>query len=166
MGQVVSLEALLVAVGAARRRGGRVVFTNGCFDILHHGHRVYLAEAKGLGDILVVGVNDDASVRRLKGEGRPVNPVHVRASALAEIPCVDYVCVFAEDTPERLIASVRPDVLAKGGDYRTEDVVGGVFVRSYGGEVVTLSYVKGVSTTEILRQKKAREGLEKSLDIE
>ena len=166
MGQVVSQEGLLGAVAGVRKRGGRVVFTNGCFDILHRGHEVYLAEAKGLGDILVVGLNDDASVRRLKGEGRPVNPVYVRAAALAALPCADYVCIFTEDTPERLIAAVRPDVLAKGGDYRVEKVVGGDFVRSYGGMVVILSYVEGVSTTEILRQKKAESGPEKNLDIE
>ncbi len=166
MGQVISREGLLEAVAGVRQRGGRVVFTNGCFDILHRGHEVYLAEAKGLGDILVVGLNDDTSVRRLKGEGRPANPVRVRALTLAALPCVDYICVFTEDTPERLIAAIRPDVLAKGGDYRVEKVVGGDFVRSYGGMVMTLSYVEGVSTTEILRQKKAEEGLEKNLDIE
>lgn len=143
-----------------------MVFTNGCFDILHRGHEVYLAEAKGLGDILVVGLNDDVSVRRLKGEGRPANPLRIRAFTLAALPCVDYVCVFTEDTPERLIAAIRPDVLAKGGDYRVEKVVGGDFVRSYGGMVVTLSYIEGASTTEILRQKKAEEGAEKNLDIE
>lgn len=153
MGQVVSLETLLGAVQEVRRRGGSVVFTNGCFDILHRGHEVYLAEAKGLGDLLVVGVNDDPSVRRLKGEGRPANPEQVRTQALAQLGCVDYVCVFSEDTPERLIAAVRPEVLAKGGDYRPEEVVGGDFVRSYGGKVVTLTHVEGLSTTTILRRK-------------
>ncbi|MSS73911.1 MAG: D-glycero-beta-D-manno-heptose 1-phosphate adenylyltransferase [Candidatus Latescibacteria bacterium] len=152
MGQVVSWERLLEAVARVRGRGGQVVFTNGCFDILHRGHEVYLGEAKGLGDILVVGLNDDASVRRLKGPGRPVNPVEVRARALSALSCVDYVLIFQEDTPERLVAAVRPDVLAKGGDYRIEEVVGGDFVRSYGGKVVTLTRVEGVSTTEILRK--------------
>ena len=153
MGRVVSLEKLLETVAEVRGRGGRVVFTNGCFDILHRGHEVYLAEARGLGDLLIVGLNDDASVRRLKGPGRPVNPAGVRAEALAGLPCVDCVCLFQEDTPERLIAAVRPDALAKGGDYRVEEVVGGDFVRSYGGRVVTLSHVEGYSTTEILRRK-------------
>lgn len=153
MGQVVSLEGLLGAVREVRRRGGKIVFTNGCFDVLHRGHRVYLTEAKGLGDLLVVGVNDDGSVRRLKGEGRPVTPEAARLKALAGLPCVDLVCVFGEDTPEGLIAAIRPEVLAKGGDYRVEEVVGGDFVRSYGGTVVTLSHVEGVSTTTILRGK-------------
>ena len=154
MGQIVSLERLLEAVAEVRGRGGRVAFTNGCFDVLHRGHEAYLAEAKGLGDLLVVGLNDDASVRRLKGPRRPVNPAEVRAAALSALPCVDYICVFQEDTPERLITAVRPDALAKGGDYRVEEVVGGDFVRSYGGQVVTLTYVDGVSTTDILRRIK------------
>ncbi len=154
MGQVVSFEGLQEAVAEVRGKGGRVVFTNGCFDVLHRGHEVYLTEARGLGDLLVVGLNDDASVRRLKGPGRPVNPAGVRAAALCALPCVDYVCVFQEDTPERLIRAIRPDALAKGGDYRVEEVVGGDFVRSYGGQVVTLTYVEGVSTTDILRRIK------------
>lgn len=139
------------------------MFTNGCFDVLHRGHAAYLTEAKGLGDLLVVGLNDDASVRRLKGSGRPVNPVNSRAAALCALPGVDYVCIFQEDTPERLIAAVRPDVLAKGGDYRVSEVVGRDIVQAYGGQVVTLTYVEGVSTTDILRRRQdVRKGKEKS----
>jgi D-beta-D-heptose 7-phosphate kinase/D-beta-D-heptose 1-phosphate adenosyltransferase len=155
MGQVVSCEKLQEIVAGVRERGGRVAFTNGCFDVLHRGHEGNRAEARGLGDLLAVGLNDDASVGRLKGPGRPVNRVEVRARALSALPYVDYVCIFQEDTPERLIAAVRPDVLAKGGDYRIEEVVGGDIVRAYGGQVVTLTYVEGVSTTGILRRKTA-----------
>lgn len=155
VGKIVSCENLLKIIAEVRLDGGKIVFTNGCFDLLHTGHVTYLNEAKGLGDLLVVGLNNDASVRRLKGPGRPVKPVDQRAEALIELPCVDYVCVFEEDTPECLISAVRPNVLAKGGDYRVEEVVGADILRAYGGQVVTLSYVKGESTTEFLQGVKA-----------
>ena len=151
MGQVVSWERLLEAVAELRRRRGQIVFTNGCFDVLHRGHIAYLTEARDLGDLLIVGLNDDGSVRRVKGPGRPVNALSVRSAALTALPCVDYVCAFSEDTPERLISRIRPDVLAKGGDYRVEEVVGGDLVRAYGGRVMTLTYVQGVSTSGLLK---------------
>jgi len=131
-------------------QGAKVVFTNGCFDVLHMGHVTYLEEAKSLGDILMVGVNSDDSVRRLKGEGRPINPQCARARILSHLSSVDYVTVFDDDTPYRLIELIRPDVLVKGGDWDPADIVGGDLVRSYNGEVVTLPFHKGFSTTAII----------------
>jgi D-beta-D-heptose 7-phosphate kinase/D-beta-D-heptose 1-phosphate adenosyltransferase len=137
---------------AARARGERVVMTNGCFDLLHPGHLDYLARARGLGDRLVVAVNDDASVQRLKGTTRPVNPLAVRQRMLAGLTSVDYVVSFAQDTPESLYAEVLPDVLVKGGDYRAEDVVGGDVVRAAGGEVIILPFVEGHSSTSLIER--------------
>jgi D-glycero-beta-D-manno-heptose 1-phosphate adenylyltransferase len=128
----------------------KVVFTNGCFDILHTGHVTYLEKAKRLGDVLVIGLNSDASVRRLKGAGRPVNSEKDRAKVLGALRCVDRVVVFREDTPEKLIRKVRPDVLVKGGDWKRKDVVGADFVESYGGKFRSIPYVKGFSTTGVL----------------
>ncbi|HEB97948.1 MAG TPA: D-glycero-beta-D-manno-heptose 1-phosphate adenylyltransferase, partial [Thiotrichales bacterium] len=122
----------------------------GCFDILHAGHVGYLAEARRLGDRLIVAVNDDDSVRRLKGEGRPVNPLERRMAVLAALESVDWVVPFSEDTPERLICEVQPDVLVKGGDYRPEEIAGHDCVKDRGGEVVVLGYEEGVSTTRII----------------
>ncbi|MEN2992595.1 MAG: D-glycero-beta-D-manno-heptose 1-phosphate adenylyltransferase [Bacteroidia bacterium] len=130
----------------------RVVFTNGCFDLLHLGHVAYLEAAANLGDVLVVGLNSDASVRRLKGAPRPLQPQEARARILAALEFVEAVVIFDEDTPLDLIRQVRPDVLVKGGDYRPEEVVGADFVRSYGGEVVILPYLSGYSTTELIRK--------------
>jgi rfaE bifunctional protein nucleotidyltransferase chain/domain len=130
----------------------RVVFTNGCFDILHLGHVEYLEAASQLGDVLVVGVNSDASVRRLKGPSRPVLPQEARARLLAALEFVEAVFIFEEDTPEKLIEALRPDVLVKGGDYTEDQIVGASFVRAYGGEVVTLPYVEGYSTTGIIQK--------------
>lgn len=132
--------------------GQRVVFTNGCFDILHRGHAVYLAQARDLGDLLVVGLNTDASVRRLKGPERPLNTQNDRAFLLASLACVDYVILFDEDTPENLIHTVRPDVLVKGGDYTLDNIVGADFVRSRGGIVTTISFVDGYSTTNLINK--------------
>ena len=143
-----SLEPLL---RDARKRGERIVFTNGCFDIVHSGHVHYLQQARALGDRLVVAVNDDASVRRLKGASRPVNNIEQRLAVLAALRSVDWVLPFAEDTPEALLRSLQPDLLVKGGDYASiEEVVGHEIVLAYGGEVRTLGLVDGVSTTKIL----------------
>ena len=131
-------------------RGQKIVFTNGCFDILHVGHKRYLEEAKTLGDILVVGVNSDASVKRLKGPDRPVNSEKDRVELLTALDCVDYVIVFEDDTPYDLIKRVQPDILVKGGDYRAEDVVGGDIVEAHGGKVVILRFIDGKSTTNII----------------
>ena len=150
-----SLERVVDAVARARRHGERIVFTNGCFDILHAGHVGYLAEARALGDRLVVAVNDDASARRLKGAGRPVVALERRMQVLAALAAVDWVVPFATDTPEPLIAALRPDVLVKGGDYRTDEVVGAEQVRHYGGEVRVLQLVEGCSTSNIVARIKA-----------
>ena len=136
----------------AVRGGKKVVFTNGCFDILHAGHVTYLLEAKKLGDILVVGVNSDASVKRLKGEGRPVNNVSDRMFLLSALESVDFVVAFEEDTPYDLIKAVRPEVLVKGGDYAVEDIVGADLLASYGGVTTTIPVVPGKSTTGIIER--------------
>lgn len=136
-----------------RRTGGRTaVFTNGCFDILHPGHLEILEQASTMGDMLVVGINTDDSVRRLKGSGRPVQPLSSRAAVLSCIRFVDCVVPFEEDTPLKLIALLRPDVLVKGGDYTPETVVGAAEVQGYGGKVSIVPLLQGFSTTGILRR--------------
>lgn len=135
---------------AWRANGARVVFTNGCFDLLHPGHLDYLARAADAGNKLVVGLNSNASVQRLKGPERPVNGEAERALALAALLVVDAVCVFEEDTPLELIQSVRPDVLAKGGDYTPDRVVGADFVGAHGGRVAIIPFVEGYSTTGLI----------------
>lgn len=149
MSRVLPDAAALAAYAEELRAGGkRIVFTNGVFDILHVGHLRYLEQARALGDALLVGVNADASVRRLKGPTRPVNPEDERAELLAALRCVDGVCVFHEDRPDALITAVRPHVHAKGGDYGTPDALPETpLVRSLGGEVVILPLVPGRSTT-------------------
>ncbi|MGB5742034.1 MAG: D-glycero-beta-D-manno-heptose 1-phosphate adenylyltransferase, partial [Sedimenticolaceae bacterium] len=142
--------ALQRLVAEARRRGERIVMTNGCFDLLHSGHVVYLEQAAALGDRLVVAVNDDDSVRRLKGKDRPVNSLADRMAVLAGLRSVDWVVAFGEDTPEELICRTLPDVLVKGGDYRPEQIAGGDCVRRAGGEVVVLAYVDGRSTSSLI----------------
>jgi D-beta-D-heptose 7-phosphate kinase / D-beta-D-heptose 1-phosphate adenosyltransferase len=132
--------------------GERVVMTNGCFDILHPGHITYLEEAKKLGDYLIIAVNDDESVRRLKGPTRPINPLHHRMSVLAGLAAVDWVVPFSEDTPERLISELLPDILVKGGDYTVDQIAGGKAVRANGGQVKILSFVPGFSTTAIVER--------------
>ena len=147
---VVDVETLLRLIERARGRGQRIVMTNGCFDILHAGHVTYLEEAKALGDRLIVAVNTDDSVRRLKGADRPANGLQSRALVLAALQSVDWVVAFDEDTPADLVALLRPDILVKGGDNQVENIPGADVVRSYGGEVKVLSYVDGFSTTKTL----------------
>lgn len=130
----------------------KIVFTNGCFDILHVGHVTYLAQARQLGDILVLGLNSDASVKRLKGPTRPVNDEQSRALVLAALEAIDYVVVFEEDTPYNIIAKVKPDVLVKGGDYEIENIVGADIVQQRGGLVTTIPFVDGFSTTATIQQ--------------
>ena len=137
---------------ALRAAGQRVVFTNGCFDILHAGHVRYLAAARALGDCLILGLNSDASVRRLKGETRPVNDEHDRAEVVGALKSVDTVVIFGEDTAEELIAEVRPDVYVKGGDYTRETLPEARIVEGYGGEVAFIPLVAGKSTTNIIRR--------------
>jgi D-beta-D-heptose 7-phosphate kinase/D-beta-D-heptose 1-phosphate adenosyltransferase len=143
---------LLVAVQDARAHGERIVFTNGCFDIIHAGHVGYLEQARRLGDRLVVAVNDDASVSRLKGPGRPINTLARRMAVLAGLAAVDWVVSFAEDTPEPLLELLRPDILVKGGDYNKEQVVGWRIVEGYGGAVRVLSFLDDCSTTAIINK--------------
>ena len=140
-------------VAAWRAAGERVVFTNGVFDLLHPGHVTYLEEARGLGDRLVVGLNADASVRRLKGPTRPVQEAADRAVVLAGLKAVDLVVVFAEDTPLALIEALRPGILVKGGDYSVDEIVGAVEVRSWGGVVRVLGFVPGKSTTRLISRQ-------------
>ncbi|MEM8982632.1 MAG: bifunctional D-glycero-beta-D-manno-heptose-7-phosphate kinase/D-glycero-beta-D-manno-heptose 1-phosphate adenylyltransferase HldE [Pseudomonadota bacterium] len=142
--------SLLVARAAAREAGQRVVMTNGCFDILHAGHVAYLEEAKSLGDRLIVAVNDDASVRRLKGEDRPINPLEDRLAVLAGLASVDWVVPFSADTPAELIEAITPDILVKGGDYAVDEIVGGAHVLANGGEVRVLAFRSGRSSTRII----------------
>lgn len=137
-----------------KRHGRKIVFTNGCFDVLHYGHVHYLLQAKELGNILVIGLNSDDSVRRLKGPTRPINGENERAFVLAALACVDYVTLFEEDTPEELIKVVRPDVLVKGGDYTLDNIVGADFVMQNGGTVTTIPFVEGFSSTRIIEKLK------------
>lgn len=148
---VLSQEQLQLAVKLAQHRGEKVVMTNGCFDILHAGHVSYLNSAREQGQRLIVAVNSDQSVRDLKGEGRPVNPVDRRMAVLAGLGAVDWVIEFREDTPQRLISEILPDLLVKGGDYKPEEIAGGVEVIANGGEVRVLQFEEGCSTSEIIR---------------
>ncbi len=149
---VMTEDQLLVVLEDARANGEKVVFTNGCFDLLHPGHVAYLEDAKKLGQRLLVAVNSDASVKQLKGEGRPVQPVDSRMTVLAGLEAVDWVLSFNDGTPERLLHLFKPDVLVKGGDYTPEQVVGAPIVLAYGGEVQVLSFVEHCSTTSIVEK--------------
>lgn len=152
MGRVFHSWKDLASDLADKRQGRKVVFTNGCFDILHVGHVRYLQEARAQGDLLVVGLNTDESVKRLKGPDRPLNNEEARAEVLAALGCVDYVTLFNEETPAELIHVVKPEVLVKGGDYTIDKIVGAAFVMSYGGEVKALQFVDGFSTTSIIKK--------------
>lgn len=145
------------AVALARRRGEKVVMTNGCFDILHAGHVSYLANARKLGDRLIVAVNSDASTKRLKGESRPINPLINRMIVLGALEAVDWVVPFEEDTPQRVIADVLPDLLVKGGDYKPEDIAGSEEVWANGGEVRVLNFEDGISTSNIIKAIKSKD---------
>ncbi len=145
-----SLEELESRLAVCRDAGGRIVWTNGCFDILHAGHVMYLEQARRLGDRLIVAVNDDDSIKRLKGEGRPINPLDRRMTVLSALESVDWVVPFSEDTPEQLICDVSPDLLVKGGDYRPEDIAGYDCVKQNGGDVIVLDFEDGCSTSDII----------------
>lgn len=146
-----ALDSLTVQVKSLQAAGKRVVLTNGCFDVIHAGHVRYLRSARQLGDCMIVAVNSDASVRELKGRGRPLYPLPERMEVLAAFPFVTYVTNFSSASVLPIIKALRPDVLAKGGDYKLSQVVGSRFVRSYGGQVVVLDHVKGRSTTSTVR---------------
>ena len=152
--KVYSRETLVRESNVWRVTQKKIVFTNGCFDILHHGHLDLLAKAADMGNMLVVGVNTDSSVQRLKGKDRPVTNEQDRLFQLASLLCVDAVCLFDEDTPEALIKLIRPDVLVKGGDYTIDKIVGADFVQSYGGSVGIIPFVTGYSTTGLIERIK------------
>ena len=151
---VMTAEQLQIVVQDSKAHGEKIIFTNGCFDIIHAGHVGYLAEAKRLGDRLVVAINDDDSAHRLKGEGRPINPVERRMAVLAGLEAVDWVVSFSEDTPEPLLESLQPEVLVKGGDYTMDQVVGADYVKSYGGVVRVLEFLDNCSTSAIMEKIK------------
>ncbi len=156
--KILKLDALEARLTRVRADGKRVVFTNGCFDLLHPGHVRYLQKARGLGDALVVACNSDESVRRLKGAGRPVMPAVQRCEVLAALECVDYVTVFDEDTPLEIIRQLRPDVLVKGGDWPLDRIVGREIVESNGGKVIALEFEEGYSTTDIIARIRGNSG--------
>lgn len=152
MGKVLSLPALRKVRERLRKQQKKVVFTNGTFDILHRGHVEYLTKAKALGDVLIVGLNTDASIRRIKGPQRPINTNRDRAAVLAALAAVDYICFFGEDTPQRLIAALVPDVLVKGADWNVNAIVGKDIVENHGGVVKTIRLTPGRSTTNVIRR--------------
>jgi len=153
--KIISLSGLKKALRKYRAGHKKVIFTNGCFDILHAGHVSYLEKAKSLGDILIIGLNSDLSVKKLKGSSRPVVTQKNRARVLSALSCVDYVTIFNAPTPFRLIKDIRPDILVKGGDWKVGNIVGSDFVRSYGGSVKSLSYIKGFSTRSLISKIKS-----------
>ena len=152
MNKIVTWELLKERVERVRGEGKKIAFTNGCFDILHVGHVQYLSEARKTGDLLILGLNSDASVRTIKGEKRPLVPQGERAEVVASLDAVDYVTLFDDPTPLRLIEYLRPDVLVKGGDWKEDAVVGGDAFRSWGGKIVIVPLTKGVSTTNIVEK--------------
>jgi D-beta-D-heptose 7-phosphate kinase/D-beta-D-heptose 1-phosphate adenosyltransferase len=154
--RIVSLSNIKATANRLRRGGRKLVFTNGVFDILHRGHVDYLAKAKSFGDDLIVGLNTDVSVRRLKGKGRPVQKERDRAAVLLALRSVDYVVMFSADTPAELIRRVRPDILVKGADYEISEIIGADFVRSYGGQVRRIRLTPGRSTTRILKDAQSK----------
>lgn len=148
--KIVNKDVLVHRINGLKALGKKIVFTNGCFDILHHGHLDYLAKAASLGNVLVVGVNTDASVKKLKGEERPITHENDRAFQLASLMFVDAVCLFDEDTPKELIEAVNPNILVKGGDYSIDKIVGADHVLKNGGKVEIIPFVEGYSTTSLI----------------
>lgn len=152
MNKIYTKSALKEEVDRLKHEGKKVIFTNGCFDILHAGHTRYLREAKKLGDVLILAINSDVSVRSIKGEKRPIVPEEERAEVVAALSSVDYVTVFDELTPLTLIEVLRPDVIVKGGDWAEKDIVGGETVRQWGGRVAVMPMIEGASTTNIIEK--------------
>ena len=152
MGKILAVQKLAKTRQEIRKQGKKVVFTNGTFDIIHRGHVDYLRAARKLGDVLIVGLNTDASIRRIKGKGRPVNKSADRAAVLSALGCVDYVCLFREDTPYRLISALLPDVLVKGADWKLGKIVGSDVVETHGGIVKTIRLTRGRSTTNTIER--------------
>ena len=153
-GKIKKIASLKSALAALKKRGKHIVFTNGCFDILHVGHIDYLSKAKKMGDVLVIGLNSDSSIRRLKGRSRPINKEEDRAMVLSALWFVDFVTIFNEDTPEKLVRSIGPDIMVKGSDWKGKCVAGADFVRSNGGRLVFVPLVKGYSTTSTIKRLK------------
>lgn len=151
MGTVYPSSELLKLLDSIRGKK-KIVFTNGCFDLLHIGHVRYLKEARSLGEFLVVGINSDSSVKQLKGPSRPIQTELDRAEILASLASVDATIIFNESTPELLIQSIKPDILVKGGDWTVDQIVGGAFVQSYGGKVLSLQFIEGKSTTRLVEK--------------
>jgi D-beta-D-heptose 7-phosphate kinase/D-beta-D-heptose 1-phosphate adenosyltransferase len=149
--KIVTLEALVTRLEKVRTAGKKIVFTNGCFDIMHVGHVRYLAEARSRGDILIVGLNSDASVSLIKGDRRPIVRQHHRAEVLASLACVDHIVIFEEPDPLRLIQTLKPDILVKGEDWEADAIIGAEDVRSRGGEIVRISFAEETSTTGIIQ---------------
>jgi len=150
--KVKSLAALKRIIASLKKRGKKVVFTNGCFDLLHFGHARYLEDAKKRGDILVVAVNSDSSVRKIKGSDRPIINEKFRSGLIAALASVDYVVLFSEETPLKVIKALKPDVLVKGADWNKADIVGSGLVLSYAGKVATIRLIKGLSTTNLINK--------------
>jgi len=149
--KIKSTSSLAQTLKRLRSKGKKIVFTNGCFDILHVGHVTYLGKAKKLGNVLVIGLNSDRSVRAIKGRHRPINNQRDRARVLSALSCVDYVTIFGEATPEKLIKRLCPDVLVKGGDWKVGNIVGADFVKASGGKTVSIPFVAGYSTTALIK---------------
>ena len=154
MNKILALNSLLGILNESRKSGKIIVFTNGCFDLIHLGHIRYLKEAKSLGDILVLGLNTDSSVKLLKGESRPIIPEQDRAEILSAMEMVDYIVLFSEETPYNLIKEIKPDILVKGADYEGKEVVGRDIVEKNGGEVKLIKFEPGKSTTELINKIK------------
>ncbi|MBQ9254904.1 MAG: D-glycero-beta-D-manno-heptose 1-phosphate adenylyltransferase [Bacteroidales bacterium] len=154
--KILDPKGLIAVLENLKMKGKKIVFTNGCFDLLHKGHIDYLSKARELGDVLILGLNTDNSIKRIKGETRPIQDEDSRAFILASLVCVDYVVMFDDDTPYNLINTIKPDVLVKGADYKKEDIVGGAIVEKNGGEVTTIEFLDGYSTTNIIKKIKAQ----------
>lgn len=151
---IATLDQITNICESLRKEGKKIVFTNGCFDLLHLGHISYLKKAKALGDTLIIGLNSDDSVRRLKGNNRPILLQNERAEILDSLKPVDFVVIFEDDTPEKLIRIIKPDFLVKGGDYKIDEIAGATFVRSYGGKVVLVPFIEGKSTSKLIQKIK------------
>ena len=152
MGEILNLDKLIEVREEFRREGRTVVFTNGCFDLMHPGHVRYLRQARALGDALIVGLNSDRSVRELKGPSRPIMSETERAEVMAALGCVDYVTIFDDETPREIIAALLPDVLVKGGDWSVDNIVGRDEVEAAGGKVLSLPFVDGCSTSDLIER--------------
>jgi rfaE bifunctional protein nucleotidyltransferase chain/domain len=153
--KIKTLPKAVTTIRKLQKNNKKIVFTNGCFDILHAGHVSYLSKAKSLGDVLVIGLNSDGSVKKLKGKSRPIVSQKNRALLLAALEAVDFVVIFSEPTPAKLIKAIEPDVLVKGGDWKKEEIVGAEFVESCGGKVKSLAYIKGLSTRGLIAKIQA-----------